>query len=276
MFATLSGLNLSTTEPDTGVQWTSKPIDGWGGAASRRVSTPKTRKPGAWSGNGYSDERPIAMSGVVQAPSEAALSEALDRLIDACSFDDTLLTITEPDRSRWCMVHRTGAVLTPRLSPTVAAWSVQVSADDPRKMYAPITASTGLPSSSGGLTVPYVIPYTISAVQTSGQVSIYNAGNETGPVTMRIDGPCVGPVITHVGSGLSLVFAASLTLGAGEWLDIDMEGHSALANGGPTRAQFITSRQWSGLEPGSNTWSFSAASYSPSALLTITATPADK
>ena len=276
MFATLSGLNLSATEPDTGVEWTSKPIDGWGGAASRATSTPKVRKSGAWSGNGYSNERPIAMSGIVQAPSEAALSEALDRLNDACSFDDTLLTISEPDRSRWCMVHRTGAVLTPRLSPTIAAWSVQVVADDSRKMYTPITRSTALPSSSGGLVIPYVIPYTIPAVQVSGQVSIYNPGNEVGPVTMRLDGPVTGPVITHVGSGLSLVFAASATLGVGEWWDIDMEGQSVLANGGPTRAQFITSRQWSGLEPGNNTFAFTAASYSAGALLTITGTPADK
>ena len=275
MYPTLGGLNLNTTEPDTGVQWTSKPIDGWGGAASKLVTTPKARKSGAWAGNGDSDSRPIALSGIVQAPSEAVLSAACDRLIAACGFDDTLLTVTEPDRARWCMVRRQGAVLTPRLSPTIASWSVQVVAVDPRKMYAPLTASTLLPSSSGGLPVPFTVPFAINSTVVSGQVSLFNPGNETGPVTMRIDGPCVGPVITHVGSGLQLVLSASLTLGAGEYLTIDMENQKVMAQGQSSRNTWITSRGWSGFEPGNNTWAFTAAS-ATAALLTVTATPADQ
>src|SRR5659263_156395 len=174
------------------------------------------------------------------------------------------------------MARRSDVVLAAKQTDTIAKWSIQVVADDPRKFSTPITASTSLPSSSGGLTIPYTIPYSINAVQNSGQVSIFNPGNETGPVVMRLDGPCVGPVITHIGSGLRLTFAASATLGLGEFWDIDMEGQSVLAQGQATRAQFITSRQWSGLEPGNNTFAFTAASYSAGALLTVTGTPADK
>ena len=275
---TWGGLNLSGIDA-FGCTWMTTDFPGWDGSPASTAETKnKTRAHGAWAGNAYFNPRHLVGKGIVKAPTEATLKDAFNRLNDAVSLDDSLLTVVEGSSSRWCMARRTDEVIPTRIPGNLrsAKWSIQGIADDYRKFSAPITASTHLPSSSGGLLIPYTIPYTISGVQTSGQVSIFNAGNETGPVTMRLDGPCVGPVITHVGSGLSLVFAASATLGVGEWWDIDMEAQSVLANGGPTRAQFITSRQWSGLEPGNNVWAFTAASYSAGALLTVTGTPADK
>jgi hypothetical protein len=274
---TWGGLNLSGIDA-FGVTWMTTDFQGWDGSPpSTNSSKPKTRAHGAWAGNAFFDARHFVGKGIFKAPTEAALTDAFNRLNDAVSLDDSLLTVVEGATSRWCMARRTDEVIPTRIgSRPSAKWSIQGIADDPRKFSTPITASTHLPSSSGGLTIPYVVPYTIPATQVSGQVSIFNAGNETGPVVMRLDGPCAGPVITHVGSGLRLVFAASATLGVGEWWDIDMEGQSVLANGGPTRAQFVTSRQWSGLEPGNNVWAFTAASYSAGALLTVTGTPADK
>lgn len=271
---TVGPINLTSQEA-SGVAWIMETFTGWGASGVTLSPKQKTRAPGAWGGLSYSTQRTLVVTGTCVAPTPALASDALDRLIDACSLDDTVMTVSESGRARWCTVRRDGDVIPVWIGATVFTWNVQLVAMDWRKFYTPITASTALPSSSGGLTVPYTIPYTINAVQTSGQVSIVNPGNETGPVTMRIDGPCTGPVITHVGSGLSLVFAASLSLGAGEWLDIDMEAHSVLAQGQSTRAQWVTSRGWFGLEPGDNTFAFAAASYSP-ALLTVTATPADK
>jgi len=274
-YVTVGALNLTSRE-DSGVEWIMGTFTGWGAPGGTLTPKQKTRQMGAWGGLSYAKQRTLVAAGVCIAPTPALASDALDRLIDACSLDDTILTVSESGRSRWGTVRRDGDVLITWTDACVFEWSIQFVALDPRKFGTPLTASTALPSSSGGLTIPYTIPYTIPAVQVSGQVSIFNAGNETGPVTMRLDGPVVGPVITHVGSGLRLVFAASATLGVGEWWDIDLEGQSVLANGGPTRAQFITSRQWSGLEPGNNTWAFTAASYSAGALLTVTGTPADK
>lgn len=275
MRAVLGDLNLGVTDT-FGVKWTTQNVDGWGGTGSSISLANKPRSAGAWAGNGYAQPRHLSIGGLVRGPTEDAVSAAFDRLNEAVAFDDTLLTITEGSRSRWCNVRRTDEVLRSDLSPTVAKWSLQVVALDPRKHGAPLTQSTRLPSSTGGLTIPYTIPYSIPSTQVTGQVSIVNPGNETGPVVMRLDGPITGPVITHLGSGLRLTFAASATLGAGEFWLIDMEAQSVLAQGQVTRAQYITSRQWSGLEPGNNTWSFTAASYSAGALLTVTGTPSDK
>jgi hypothetical protein len=81
-------------------------------------------------------------------------------------------------------------------------------------------------------------------------------------------------VVTHAGSGKALVFSSSLVLGAGEWIDVDMEAQTVLANGQSSRAGYITSRGWSGFEPGHNTWSFTAIGYDAASKLTVSATPA--
>ena len=122
----------------------------------------------------------------------------------------------------------------------------------------------------------FTIPFSIEAVTVTGQVSLVNPGNETGPVRLRIDGPCRGPVVTHVSSGAQLVFSSSLVLGAGEWIDVDMEARTVLANGQASRAPWITSRGWAGFTPGENTWAFTAAAFDADARLTVVATPSWK
>jgi hypothetical protein len=272
--ATIGPLALTSVEA-SGVQWILGDFTGWGAPGGTLTQTQKPRQRGAWSGLSYAKPRPMVATGACIAPTDALASDALDRLISASSLDATLLSVAEGDRSRWCMARRDGDVLPDWVGACAFTYSVQFAADDPRKLGAALSGSTGLPSSTGGFTFPHTFPFAINSTVVSGQVSLFNAGNETGPVTMRIDGPCVGPVITHVGSGLQLIFSASLTLGVGEFLLVDMEAHTAMAQGQSSRANWITSRGWSGLEPGNNTWAFTAASASAS-LLTVTATPADQ
>jgi hypothetical protein len=277
----MSGLDLTigplslTSVDDYGVAWTTAPFDGWGGPRPTIAPAQKPRSHGAWAGSSYMGPRHLSFNGLIKAPSQAALADAIDRLNDACSLDETLLTVVEAGRSRWCMVRREDEVLAPMLTDTLAKYSIQVVALDPRKMGAPLTGNTGLPSSSGGLVVPVVVPLTINSTVTSGRVSLFNPGNETGPVFAKFVGPLIGPILTHVGSGLRLVFSASATIADGEFWDVDMEAHTVLAQGQANRAGWITSRQWSGFEPGNNTWSLSAISATTGSVI-ITATPADQ
>ena len=268
---------LSLTERDEfGVEWITEKVDGWEGSpSSTLVIAQRTRSAGGWAGDAFSLPRSMAISGRVSAPTSDLLSDAIDRLNDAVSNFETLLTVGESGRSRWCMVRRAGDVLT-ATNNLSAKWSIQLVALDPRKFGDELTASTGLPSSSGGLLLPATVPFSIEAVTNSGQVSLENVGNESGPVVCRIDGPCPGPIVTHVGSGLALVFASSLVLGVGQWLDIDMEARSVLANGQASRSGWVISRGWSNFTPGQNTWAFTAASYDSGAQLTVSATPAWK
>ena len=273
-YVTVGGITLTSVD-DFGVTWVMEGFDGWGASSGTLAPKQKVRAGGAQGGLSYSQARTLTASGVCSAPSAALASLALDRLINACSLDDHALAVNESGRSRWCTARRDGEVIPTWTSPESFSWSVQWVAMDPRKLGSPLTGSTGLPSTSGGLTIPFAIPFAINSSVVSGQVSLTNPGNEVGPVQMRIDGPCTGPIITHVGSGQRLAFSASFALAAGEFLLIDMEAQTAMAQGQSTRANWITSRQWSGFPPGANTWAFAAAAHS-AAQLTVTATPADK
>jgi hypothetical protein len=269
----IGGLQLQGTD-EFGVRWVMQSFDGWGTPKPKTAWTQRTRRNGANKGETGTSNRNLAAAGSIYAPTPELLVSAFDRLFAAVSVEDTLLVVDEPGLTRHITVARSDEILPKYVTDKVGDYSIQVASEDWRKFGADVSGSTFLPSSSGGLTIPFTIPFTINAVQVSGQVSLVNPGNDTGPVKLRIDGPCQGPVITHVGSGLALVFSSSLVLGAGEWLDIDMEAQTVLANGQSSRSGYVTSRGWSGFEPGSNTWSFTAQGYDPASKLTVTGTPA--
>jgi phage-related protein len=143
---------------------------------------------------------------------------------------------------------------------------------DPRKVSTALTGSTGLPVATGGWSIPWTIPWSIPSTVVAGHVSLTNVGNIAGRMLLRIDGPVVAPVVTHVSSGATLTFASSMTLAEGEWVDVDMEAKTVLANGTASRNGWVTSRGWFNFDPGVNLIAFSAAT-ATDALLTVTAYP---
>lgn len=271
----IGGLNLSSWE-DSGVQWIIESVTGLGATSGSLAPVKKPRQAGAWAGKSYATSRSMVVNGTTVAPTTAAAVDALDRLNVAFSLDEVPMTVVQGGVSRIVNVRRDGDVIPVWLNETSFTWSVQVVALDPRMFGAPLSGSTLLPVTTGGLAVPFTVPFTIASAVVSGQVALTNPGNETGPVVLRIDGPTAGPQITHVGSGLALTFANSLVLGAGEFLLVDMEARTVLANGQSSRNGYITSRGWSGFDPGVNVWSFTATGYNAASLLTVTATPASK
>ena len=276
-FPTLNGLPLNGIDSVTGAEFVLESFEGWEGSTGSTLrAVQKSRAGGAWAGTAYHRERIIVMGGKIFASSYAMITAAQTRLNTALTLDEAPLEVDEAAFVRSCMVRQDDVPIQRRIAPTVSLWSIQVLAEDYRKFGAPLTASTRLPASSGGLTVPFTVPFTVPATLVSGQVNLTNPGNEIGPVILRVDGPCHGPSITHVASGITLTFSASLVLGAGEWLTIDPEARTVMANDQSSRSGYITSRGWFGFVPGANTFAFTAASFDADALLTVTGTPADK
>ena len=249
-------------------------IKGWGATKPTGQPVQKPRQSGAWMGYSYSGARVMTVTGLLDGPSAASVETAFDDIVASFPLGDAVLSVTEGGMTRYVTVRRTDEVVPTRLSPTAIQWSVIVTAVDWRKFGAVLSGTTRLPSSTGGVTFPLTFPLAFTATTVNGQVALTNPGNEVGPVRLRIDGPCQGPVITHISSGAQLVFASSLSLGAGEWLDVDMDARSVLANGQSSRNGSLTSRGWSAFDPGVNVWAFTASSFSSSALLTVYATPA--
>jgi hypothetical protein len=271
---TLGGQGLTGTGSD-GTNWfVFDPIAGWdGSSASSLQLTQKTRAPGGWTGPRNLTPRHLTLSGMIDAPTVDAAEAANAAIVAAVGLDGSVLTVARGTQAWSATVYRQGEVDITAVTDTRFGYSLDLVCPDPRKFLAALTGSTGLPSSSGGVTVPLVVPVVVSSTTVTGTVSLTNPGNAVGPVVVRIDGPCNGPKITHVGTGLQLVFQSSLVLAAGEWLEVDMEAQTALANGQASRNSFITGRGWSGFEPGVNTWLVDSAAYNSSALFTVTATP---
>jgi hypothetical protein len=123
----------------------------------------------------------------------------------------------------------------------------------------------GLPSSVGGLTVPFTVPFVIDAVVTSGRATITNSGTARTGLVLRIDGPVVQPRVTL--DGQVLRFNGTLT--AGQWLDIDTKARTAYLQGTVSRRGAV-SGEWFLLQPGSSEIAFDAAAYDAAATLTVT------
>ena len=121
----------------------------------------------------------------MRSPTADLLVDAINRLNDAVALHDVVLAVTEPNGlTRWNWVRRSGEVIV-QTTDLEAEWSFQVYADDPLKLHQELSATTALPSTTGGLTIPYTVPFTIGATTVSGQVSLTNPGNEAGPVRLR-------------------------------------------------------------------------------------------
>ena len=268
---TLGGLDLTAVDAG-GASWRTTDVTGWSGSPAATLSpVQKTRAPGAWSSPSEYTARTVSLAGLVEAADATALRVAVDRLNAAVPLGGASLAVTEGSLTRTLTVRHQDEVLTSVLTDTVAQWSVQMVALDPRKRGSSGSTSTALPSTTGGLTVPFTVPFTITAVTVTGTCSLTNPGNAVGPVVLRIDGPIVGPQVTHVSTGLALVFASDLAIAAGDWLEVDMEAQTALANGQSPRNGDVTRREWSGFDPGVNQWAFAATS--GSGTLTVTGTP---
>lgn len=258
----------------SGVKWIVRQFSGWGSPHPSIQVVQKPRQLGAWAGLSYPQARYLSMTVMVVAPTPVALNTALDSLYAAVDYNNTVFTVAEAGYTRSMVVRRSDEILHTRINQVMAEVTFQMVAVDPRKLGYAVTGTTNLPFSTGGLTIPFTVPFSINSSVGAGNVSLTNPGNTQGPIKLRIDGPCVGPVITHSGTGSPLVFSSSLVLGSGEWLTVDMVSRTALANDQSSRASYITSRGWFGFDPGVNTFSFTATGYDPTSLLTVTGAPA--
>lgn len=270
------GITLGTTD-GFGVEWYFLTLDGWGAPQSTVSAVQKANADGAFATPAFLQARTVTVTGAIVAPDRPTLVAAWDRLQGAAPLSSAPVTVVHGGASRYVNGQRQGEILMKETSSVSIEFTLQWLAVDPRKFgSAALTVSTGLPSSSGGLTVPFTVPFAISSTIVSGNCFLTNPGNANGPVTLRITGgvvPCSGPSVTHIGLGVSLTFSSSLVLASTDWIDVDMENHTVVINGSASRDGYVTSRGWSPFTPGVNEWAFTSIS-GAGAQLAVTATPA--
>jgi len=131
------------------------------------------------------------------------------------------------------------------------------------------SVSLMLPLATGGLTVPFTVPFAIEASVSSGSASITNAGTAATGLLLTITGPVAQPRVSLQPSGGDAKLLRYMdTVAAGETLVIDTMARTAYLNGVSRRGRMAG--EWFLLEPGTSELSFNAASYSATATLVAT------
>nr|WP_238355934.1 phage tail domain-containing protein [Kribbella sandramycini] len=149
------------------------------------------------------------------------------------------------------------------VTPELATFSIGLVAPDPLTYSATQhVESAGLPVTTGGLSVPFTVPFSVNAVTVSGVVAVDNVGKAAVAPRVIFYGPVERPKITHLGTGESLQL--NMDLASGEWLDLDLDRHTAMLNGVSSRRGYV-SGQWFELAPGNNLLAFNSPTYSAGA-----------
>lgn len=263
-WATLGGVTLGRVDA-FGVLWILEDLVGWDTVGTTGQTEQRAADHGGWINPAYYTARLIEITGSLIANDEESATAALSRLSTAIPLStlDTF-TVDEGFRSLQAAVRQEGDPIFAS-SRGKARFSLSLTAPDPRRYGTVlISASTGLPITTGGLSLPITLPVSIGATVSSGVLSVTNDGDfPTAPV-FKITGPCPpGATITLVSTGATLRFAEAIP--AGRQLVIDTATQTALLDGIAPRTVTGT---WFSYPPGPNDVAFSASSFDPDALLT--------
>jgi hypothetical protein len=157
----------------------------------------------------------------------------------------------------------------------VLAAAVLLYAPDPLQYGAALSASVGLPATSGGLVYPLAYPLTYGTT-TAGQIGAANPGSAPVSPVFTVQGPidAAGFQITSIEDGITIQFTGSL--GAGDSLVIDTRTGSVILNGTSDRRALLSATVWPNIPPGSlRTFAFTVlGTYSSLASLTAAWAPA--
>lgn len=275
---TLNGL-VFNAGPVDGVEWTVADVQGLGGAGVRYQSDGRVQQDGSWSTRSYRTSQAMGLEGMCEFRSAADIPVLIDRLNSAVALEPVPLTAHWPGGDRTRMVKRDGAIEVVTAADRWFSWSATVVADDPR-WYAggpggPIgpglpvppsagvlSESTGLPASSGGLSVPFTVPFSIDAQVVSGDVSVSTTSGGWWLFKVEAhENSLQSPRLVVTGAdGVSRTLAwDGLNLNAGEFLVVDPQKHTSLLQGQATRVP--STRQWPLLGAGSTLVQFRADNY---------------
>lgn len=135
-------------------------------------------------------------------------------------------------------------------------YQAQLRAEDPRAYSQAQSVITGaaLSAAAGGLTIPFLIPFTFNE-SSGGEATVTNNGNRPTPPVFRIYGQVTSPSILLVGSSPTKQIAFTGSVGAGDYLEVDVANRTVLLNGTTNRINLLNfaSTTWYELPVGTST-----------------------
>lgn len=246
-------------------------IGWWDGVGSTGKAEQNAFDDGAWIDEAYDQARTIIVQGSLWAESSAQARDAIARVKAAIPTNGLVpFVVSDDGLVSYARVRKDGQPTFKRVSPDTVRFSIQLVAPDPRRFSgdgsSPFTysASTGLPTSTGGLQLGTQAPFQVRATTVSGSVTVTNAGDATPPVRVTITGPVVNPVIRSAAGGL---MQFNISLDAGQTLVVDLDKRTVKINGTVNRRNVLAG-SW--IVPAAGTvLSFDASSYNSSAQMSV-------
>lgn len=269
----LNGFRLNGVD-QRGVFWhtTFGKVSGlFDGVGTSLKTTQKMWDDGAYSNIPVRAGRTVTIAGWLMGRCTPTLVASWADFKTALQVGEQRLRVTLGSLSLSCTVMQASAPLIKWEGRTVLSYSIELFACDPR-LYSDklLVASTGLPSSVGGMTFPYafggdVSQWAFTEQATSGSVTMGNNGGTDSPVKIEVTGPVVNPMIEH-SSGKRLQLLQ--TLGAGHYVIFDGASKQVLVDGSDP-ARNVLYHEWANASVGSNTWRFSSSEYNPQARMIV-------
>lgn len=100
------------------------------------------------------------------------------------------------------------------------------------------------------------------------------AGTMRPPWKCKLYGPCTGPALYNDSTGEAIVFTSSLSLSAGQYVELDSLARSAYLNSDPAASRLTyldyANSRWFSLSPGANLIRYAPVSVSPGANADLT------
>jgi len=262
------GITLNGPRDSDGVLITLATLDGWGSPGSTGGGQQRVGAHGeSPAPNPKLLARTLTMTGRIEAPTILLRQQAEHRLQAALGLDLFSLTVVDGIPLR-VTAQRSGKVDRADDIDNKVTWQAELTCPDPLRYGVARTLPLALPSVTGGLRFPVRFPVRFTGSTVTGDGDAYNAGNETAPTVVTLTGPLVNPTVLNTRTGQWVTY--NDTLLTGEFVDIYLAAPLlALLQGTALRAGKVSTGgggPW-GIEPGSNTIAFRAASGTGTALL---------
>jgi len=251
-------------------------LEGWEDiAGTTDYSTPRVRGHGDHLGDQFAISRIVTVTGsIVDEDGRNALTLALLAATQIKTSDLSDLTIDLLGRQL-----RSGARIIRRavtIEPTYVVGEIpfvlQWKCPDPLRYGDSSSASTGLPTSGGGLPYPLAYPLTYGTAGNPGQVTVRNPGTAEAPVVFTITGSLpLGFEISGAGQRITY----PLEVPAGQAVTIDTGTGTVLVEGTSDRRSYLTNSDWMQVPAGGSlTVQFTSLGgiYDPAARLTAATT----
>lgn len=259
-----------------GVDWLIQDVTDWSSTAVHSESADRPWGDGVWLGRQWISAKrfEIRLSLVARSYDAAFFESRVDAILKELPIRKTMpmvvkrwesVTVTmvrieesvkviPVDRRRWDISIQ---CIAPEILRYAADWETGQVAWD--------VYETGLPKKSGGLRVPFMVPFIIKSETVAGELRFIVGGSARPLALIEVTGPVKNPVIRDAVAGWRV--AVNLDISAGERLVIDPTARTVELNGASRRGAI--SGGFPVIDVGEHLITWSADSYTPEARLKI-------